>query len=347
MANQCEQLLRLWRVEGVTVELVQTNAPYRPAWVGGVPVLRAGFRLMPYLARLWRAFGRAEVVHVLANSGWSWHLVAAPALWLARWRGVAAVVNYRGGEADAFFSAAPRHVLRALARAELRVVPSTYLLRVFARQELDAEVVPNIVDLSRFAPAVSGGLREFGNAPHLLVSRNLEPIYDLPTALHAFALLRQTLPGARLTLAGSGPEEPALRRLAGELGLADAVVFTGRIENARMPALLAQADLLLNPSTVDNMPISILEAFASGVPVVSTRAGGIPDLVADGVDGLLVPVGDPAAMAAAALRVLTDPALAARLRAAGLDAAQQYAWPQVRGQWLSVYRRAAALRSKP
>ena len=346
MANQCEQLLRLWRAEGVVVELVQTNAPYRPAWVGGVPVLRAGCRLLPYLARLWRAFGRAEVVHVLANSGWSWHLYAAPALWLARGRGVAAVVNYRGGEADAFFSAAPRHVLRALARAELRVVPSAYLLRVFARHGLDAEVVPNIVDLSRFASA-SGAPRGFGDAPNLLVSRNLEPIYDLPTALRAFALLRQALPGARLTLAVSGPEEPALRRLAAELGLADAVVFTGRIENARMPALLAQADLLLNPSTVDNMPISILEAFASGVPVVSTRAGGIPDLVNDGVEGLLVPVGDPAAMAAAALRVLTDPSLAARLRASGLDAVQQYAWPQVRGQWLSVYRRAAALRSKP
>ncbi len=347
MANQCEQLLRLWRAEGVAVELVQTNAPYRPAWVGGVPVLRAGFRLLPYLARLWRALGRAEVVHVLANSGWSWHLFAAPAMVLARARGVAAVVNYRGGEADAFFSAAPRHVLRALARAELRVVPSAYLLRVFARHGLDAEVVPNIVDLSRFAPAASGAVRGFVDAPHLLVSRNLEPIYDLPTALRAFALLRHRLPCARLTLAGSGPEELALRRLAGELGLADAVVFTGRIENARMPALLAQADLLLNPSTVDNMPISILEAFASGMPVVSTDAGGIPDLVNDGVEGLLVPVGDPAAMAAAALRVLTDPALAARLRAAGLDAAQQYAWPHVRGQWLAVYRRAAALGNRP
>ena len=72
MANQCEQLLRLLRAEGVSVELVRTNAPYRPAWIGRVPVLRAGARLLPFLVELWRSIGRAEVVHVFANSGWAW-----------------------------------------------------------------------------------------------------------------------------------------------------------------------------------------------------------------------------------------------------------------------------------
>lgn len=338
MANQCEQLVRLLRADGVEVELVRNNAPYRPAWIGRVPVLRAGARLLPYLAALWRAAGRAQVMHVLANSGWAWHLFAAPALAIARLRGCAAIVNYRGGHADTFFATAPRHVLAALAGAQLRVTPSAYLLRVFRRHGLEAEVIPNIVDLSRFAPAPRRG---FGDAPHLIVTRNLEPIYDIPTALRAFARVREALPGARLTVAGSGPELAALQALAAALGLADAVHFSGRIDNAQIPALYAAADLVLNPSTVDNMPISILEAFASGVPVVSTDAGGIPDLVTTGIDGLLVPVGDDAAMAAAALRVLRDGAMAERLRQAGLAAAQQYAWPRVRAQWLDAYRRAA------
>jgi hypothetical protein len=96
MANQCKQLLGLLEGEGAQVELVRTNAPYSPAFVGRVPVLRAFARLVPYLFALWRASGRSDVMHVLANSGWSWHLFSAPAIWIARLRGTPVIVNYRG-----------------------------------------------------------------------------------------------------------------------------------------------------------------------------------------------------------------------------------------------------------
>jgi glycosyltransferase involved in cell wall biosynthesis len=342
MANQCEQLLRLLRQDGASVELVRTNAPYRPASVGRVPGFRAVFRLFPYLLALWRAAGHAEVVHLFANSGWAWHLFAAPALAVARLRGVPAIVNYRGGNADPFFAAAPRHVLGSLRRVPLRVTPSAYLVRVFRKYGLDAEIIPNIIDLSRFKVTP---LRDFGDAPHLLVSRNLEPIYDIPTAIRAFAGVRQRFPAARLTVAGSGPELLRLQGLVSELGLAAAVHFVGRVDNAEMPRLYRDADCMLNPSTVDNMPISVLEAFASGRPVVSTDAGGIPDLIADGVSGLLVPVGDHRAMADAVCRILEDGVLAASLVRAGLAEADKYAWPRVRTLWLDAYRRAAAQRS--
>lgn len=339
MANQCEQLVRLLGRDGIRVELVRNNPPYRPRWIARVPVLRAVFRLLPYLLQLWRAAGRVEVMHILANSGWAWHLFAAPAVWIGRLRGAGVVVNYRGGNADAFFSRAPGHVLGTLARADARVTPSGFLHRVFARHGLDATIVPNIVDLSRFAPAAR---RSFGDAPHLVVTRNLEPIYDIPTAIRAFACVRRRFPAARLSIAGSGPELGRLQALVAQTGLADCVRFCGRVDNADIPALYAAADCMLNPSTVDNMPISILEAFASGVPVVSTAAGGIPDMVDDGVSGLLVPVGDGDVMGAAALRVLEDAALADALRDAGLKAAAGYAWPTVREQWLQVYRSIAA-----
>lgn len=95
---------------------------------------------------------------------------------------------------------------------------------------------------------------------------------------------------------------------------------------------------MLNASTIDNMPVSILEAHASGVPVISTDAGGIRDMVHHGTSALLVPVGDAAAMAAQALRVLTEPELRARLRTGGLERSERYAWSRVREQWLHVYR---------
>ncbi|MBL8445227.1 MAG: glycosyltransferase family 4 protein [Zoogloeaceae bacterium] len=342
MANQCEQLARLLRTEGVAVEVVRNNPDYRPQWVGRVPVLRAFARLLPYLFALWREAGRAEVMHVLANSGWAWHLFAAPVVWIGQLRGCPVIINYRGGHADTFFSRAPAHVFRALRRASARVTPSSFLQRVFAQYGLDAEVVPNIIDLSRFKPAP---LREFGQAPHLIVTRNLEPIYDIATAIKAFAEVRKVFGQARMTVAGTGPELERLVALGESLSLASALSFSGRIDNADIPALYASADCMLNPSTVDNMPISILEALASGVPVVSTDAGGIPDMVEHGVSALLVPIGKPDEMARETIRILSDRSLAETQRAAGLAEVARYAWPRVREQWFAVYRRVAAGRS--
>ena len=338
MANQCEQLARLLAAEGLAVRVVRTNAPYRPAFAGHVPVLRAGVRLLPYLLRLWRTAGQVDVLHVFANSGWAWHLCVLPALLVARMRGVQAIVNYRGGNADTFFANAPSHVLNLLSAVALRVTPSAFLQRVFARHGLDAEVIPNIIDLTRFTPAPA---RAFGDAPRLLVARNLEPIYDIPTAIRTFARVRQRFGGACLTVAGTGPELSRLRELVASLGLADVVDFPGRIDNAAMPDLYAHADCVLNTSTVDNMPISVLEAFASGVTLVSTAAGGIPDIVTDGVSGLLAPVGDDEALARAVCRVLDDRVLAAHLRNSGLAAAAAFAWNNVRPLWLAAYRHAA------
>lgn len=339
MANQCEQLVRLLSQEGVAVELVRTNSPYSPPWVGAVPLLRAACRLIPYALALWSAAGRAQVMHVFANSGWSWYLFASPALLVGRIRGAAVIVNYRGGHAESFLAGAPAHVHRSLKRSTLRVTPSPFLQRVFAKFGLQAEVIPNIIDLSRFKLVT---LRDFGNSPHIVVARNLEPIYGIATALKAFALVRRRFVDARLSVAGSGPELASLQALAKALGIAEAVRFSGRIDNAAMPQFYADADCALNPSTVDNMPISLLEAFASGLPVVSTNAGGIPDMLQDGVSGLLVPVGDEMAMAGALCRLLDDPALAAVMVEAGREQAKAYDWQRVKLLWLDAYQRAAA-----
>jgi glycosyltransferase involved in cell wall biosynthesis len=337
MANQCEQLVRLLAEEGVSVELVRNNAPYRPAWVGSLPVVRALCRLVPYLVQLGKAAGRVDLIHVLANSGWAWHLFTAPVLLVARLHGTPVVVNYRGGNAESFFARAPRHVLWSLHRVALRVTPSAFLQRVFAKHGLTAEIVPNVIDLARFAPVAQ---RDCGDAPHFVVARNLEPIYDIPTAMRALVKVHREFRSAQLTIAGVGPERAALEAFAIELGIADSVRFAGRVENTDMPALYASADCVLNPSTVDNMPISLLEAFASGVPVVSTDAGGIPDMVQHGTSGLLVPVGDADAMAREAVRVLRDADLRRRLVRAGLDEAQLYAWPMIRERWRIAYWKA-------
>jgi glycosyltransferase involved in cell wall biosynthesis len=335
MANQTRQLARLLEGDGMAVEIVQVNPPYRPAWVERLHVVRAAFRLLPYLLRLYRCAGRVDLLHVMANSGWAWHLFAAPAVWIGRLRGIPVIVNYRGGEARTFLAREATWVRPTLRRATALIVPSGFLEEIFAGVGVPAEIVPNIIDLARFRPDPS---RPPGH--HAIVTRNLEDIYDIPTALRAFNDVRRRHPDATLTVAGSGPALPALEALARELGVADAVRFTGRLDNERIAELYRSADLLVNPSTVDNMPISLLEAMASGIPIVSTDVGGIPHIVENGKSALLVPARDPAAMAAAILRVFDDRGLAAALRTAGLAAAEAYSWPRVRPLLFDAYARA-------
>lgn len=336
MANQTRQLAELLRAEGVQVTLVQTNAPYRPRWAGRLPVLRAGFRLLPYLAALWRACGRCELMHLMANSGWSWHLFAMPAIVIARLRKVPVVVNYRGGEAGTFLRGAAGVVRLAMRPVAALVLPSGYLQAVFSGYGMAGEVVPNIVDLSRFRPADE---RQPGG-PHIVIARNLEPIYGIDVALRAFAHVLTAAPTARLSIAGSGPELAKLQALADTLGVTASVRFTGRLDRDDMAALYRSADVMINASRVDNMPNSVLEALASGVAVVSTRVGGVPYIVEDERTALLVPPDAPEPMEKAVVRLIEDDALRQRLVAAGLADVARYQWATVSTQWLAVYRRA-------
>lgn len=335
MANQTQQLARLLSEAGIEVGVVRMNEPYRPAWVERVPFVRAAFRLVPYKWRLWREIGQADLVHLMASSGWAWHLFAAPAIWIAWLRGKPIVVNYRGGGAEDFFRRSFGIVRPTLKRASVVVVPSRFLREVFGRRGVETEIVPNIIDLSRFRPQAgrSSGM-------HVVVARNLEDLYDMPTALRAFRRILDRFPQARLSMAGSGSRRQALEQLCAELSIDRAVTFTGRLDNARMTELYRDADLMINPSLADNMPISLLEAMASGVPIVSTDVGGIPYMVREGETALLVPTKDPDAMARAALAVLSDSALADRMRNAALADIRQYTWAEVRKRLFGVYGNA-------
>jgi glycosyltransferase involved in cell wall biosynthesis len=321
------------------VEVVPVNAPYRPRWVGRVPVARAAARLLPYAAALRRAAGRVDLFHVLASSGWAWHLFAAPAVWIGHGRGIRVVVNYRGGGAAHFLASAAWWVKPTLARADALVVPSEFLREVFARFGVGARVIPNVIDMDRFAPP-PGRTGRSGPGPHVLIARNLEPVYDMETGLRAFRRVREELPAARLSIAGSGPERRRLMALSEDLGLSGCVQFVGRVENEAMPALYHAADVVLNPSLADNMPISILEALASGVPVVTTNVGGIPYLVRHGETAQMVPPGDASAMAEAVVRLWSDRDLAERQSRAGLCLAREYTWARVRDRLRAVYHEA-------
>jgi glycosyltransferase involved in cell wall biosynthesis len=343
MANQTRQLAGLLDREGIEVRIVCTNAPYRPIWIGRVRGIRGIFRLVPFLRALSTMSREVHLMHVMANSGWAWFLCAAPAIRAAVRHGVPVIVNYRGGLAREFLAKSSARVIPTLRRVDALIVPSRFLQEVFAQYGVQAEIIPNVVNLEVFRPRLESSASA---RPHVVITRNLEALYGIDTAIRAAAIVRKEVPGLVMSIAGSGPERERLEGLTAELGLADAIRFTGRLEVAEVAALYAQADLVLNPSRADNTPNALLEAAACGVPILSTNVGGVPYLVEHGRSAWLVPPDDPELMAQGISQLLRNFALRATLRANGLALASSCSWGTVKQQWLDLYDRVARQRSR-
>lgn len=329
MSIQSALLEQKLRDSGVDARRLATNPT--AGILARIRVLRYFVAHAKFLVSLIVHVAQTDVVHVLGASWFYYFSRVVPSVVVARALNRRVIVNYRGGQADAFLTRYGAWVTFFLARAHVLTVPSPFLARVFARHHLAAVEVSNITDLERFRFRARSVLQ-----PRILVNRNFDAMYNVALAIDAFDRIRRRRPEATLTLAGAGPLEPRLRDQVERLGLSG-ISFRGAVDNAEMAALYDTHDVYVNPTDVDNMPISVLECFAAGVPVVSTNAGGIPDLIEHGVDGLLVPPQDPDAIAAAVLSLLDDPALAERLIAAAARKARTFGWDAVWPKLRRVY----------
>jgi glycosyltransferase involved in cell wall biosynthesis len=272
-----------------------------------------------------------DVIHIFSASYLSFVLAPTPAILIARLYGKKIVLNYRSGEAEDHLRRWPRTAIRTLRLADEIAVPSGYLVDVFAKFKLAARVIYNFVETDRFKFRKRIPLR-----PVFLSNRNLEPMYNVGCVLRAFGLIQDRYPEARLIIAGDGSERVRLQNLARQLDLRN-IEFVGRVAPGKMHEIGRDADIYLNGSEIDNMPGSIIEAFALGLPVVTTDAGGIPYIVSNERTGLMVRCGDYEGMAAAALRLLNDNALASRLSLTAREECKKCEWPAVKNEWLSLY----------
>jgi len=325
---QARTLVEALRADGYDVAFVPINPrfPRRLRWVRRIPYLRTVLNQALYLPGLLR-LARADVVHVFSASFWSFLLAPLPAMLAGRLFGARVVLHYHSGEAADHLGRWGVLVHPWLRLAHLIVVPSEFLAGVFAEHGHGTRVVRNVVDLTRFTFKDRQPLR-----PRLMSTRNLEPYYRVDVVLDAFARVRAEVPDATLVVAGAGSERLRLERNAPA-----GVRFVGAVAPQWMPALLADSDIFLNASVVDNQPVSILEAFAAGLPVVSTPTGDIPAMVRHEETGVIVPPLDAGAMADAVLALLRNPERATRLARAARTEIERYTWPAVAEQWASVY----------
>jgi len=335
---QADLLVRNWCDDpDVRVAFIPHNpvAPRGLRWTERVPALRTVVRLPARLSSLYHAVRRSHIVHIFSASHSSFLIATLPAWCVARLLRKRTLIHYhspRGSE----------HLRRSrLARLVLRgsdavVVPSRYLAEIFAVYAVPTEIVANVIDAAvlrfRYRRVIH---------PRLVCTRNFESRYAVDLVVRAFAEINKEIPSARLLLAGRGPQEATIRALVAELELGDEVEFCGAVPRDRIGTILDRADIFVNASRMDNMPVSILEAFAAGLPVVSAASGGIPYLVEHERTGLLSEVGDASALAQNVRRIISNQALARRLAGNAFEESSRYRWPAIRAEWLRTYRALA------
>jgi len=334
---QADRLVRCWRDDPeYDVFQIRIDPPF-PGPLDRVRALRGvrtAVRELLYWRELVEGIQRADIIHVFSAAYRSFLLASLPAVAAARLLGRPVVFNYRSGHAVDHLRRSA--LLRAvLMTADVNVVASRFLARVFGRIGAAARTIPNVVDTTQF---------RFVERParaDVLSTRNFERRYNVACTLRAFQLVQDRVPHATLTLVGSGPEERALKKLAADLRLSS-VRFVGPVAPDRMSSHYARAGVYVQTSDVDNMPNSLLEAFASGLPAVATRAGGVSAMARHGVHALLARRGDHVEVAHHVLELLADNARGVDLARAARGVADRGAWEHVGPLWRVVYHEARA-----
>lgn len=287
--------------------------------------------VLSLLLRVWKY----DVLHVFSASYFSFVLAPTPAILIGKLYGRKVLLNYHSGEAEDHLQRWRRTAIPTIRLVDTVIVPSEYLVRVFKEFGLRAHAIHNLIDTSRFCFRERAPLR-----PVFLSNRNLEVHYGVDRVLRAFAIVQSKLSQATLNVVGDGSQRRSLENLAHELGLRN-TSFKGQVDPNLIWETYDAADIYLNGSEIDNQPLSLLEAFACGLPIVTTDAGGIPDIVFDKVTGMVVPRGDYQQMAERAITLLENPSATNQMIERGRQECRKYSWQAVRSAWLSVYHQLA------
>lgn len=294
--------------------------------------INRGFRLLDMLQSVYRHSKEYDVALVEVYSGWAffWAEVVCAALRLLRKPYVLALY---GGNLPRFSQRAPVRMRRLLGSAQKVICPSAYFARQLQHVGTAIEILPYGFDLPRYHFRC-----RTKPCPTLVWLRAFHEIYNPTLAVETLAILSRQWPDASLQMAGPDKDGTLeqTRRRAAQLGVAGGVTFLGRVAKPEVPGVLAAGDIFLNTTNADGMPVSVLEALATGLCVVSTDVGGLPDLLKHEHDSLLVRPREATLMANAVTRSLAEPGLAERLSRNARAKAEQFGWSSVLPKWLEL-----------
>ncbi|MBA4147185.1 MAG: glycosyltransferase family 4 protein [Verrucomicrobia bacterium] len=318
----CEELAERLVVEGTNVITTSRKAARLP-------------RLFDMLRTVWSRRHDYQIAHVAVFSGPAF-IWAEACCGLLRRLNKPYVLTLHGGNLPVFAQANADRVRRLLESAQSVLSPSGYLQESMSMYRTDVRLMENALDLHRY----SFRLRRCAK-PSLIWLRSFHEIYNPTLAPRVLKLIADQFPEAHLTMVGPDKKDGSLektKKLARDLCVEKQVTFVGGIRKDEVPNWLARADIFLNTSTIDNTPVSVLEALACGLCVISTEVGGIPFLLKKEHDALLVPVGDADAMSSAVCRILDEPGLAEKLSGNARSKAEELDWSVILPKWKKVLR---------
>lgn len=316
ISGQVDILQKMLQTDGHTAEVFSTKTPF-------LQRLLLPFKL--------RSKGKAfDVFHIHCCSNWGF-LPAVVGVSVGRRLGKRIVLTYHGGGGEKFFDRHSKLVRHFLTRTDANIVLSGFLSQVFEKHGLPFVTIPNILELddSRFRQREK-------LQPNYICTRAHEPLYNIPCILRAFHKVQSIRPEATLTLVGGGSEHENLVRMAEELGLQN-VTFTGRVANEDIYTYLDRADIMLSAPTVDNMPVSVLEAMNAGLLVISSKVGGVPYMVKNNNTGLLFDSDDSDALAGKMLWAVDNQTVARAIALQGHKAVSRYRWENIKEQLYETY----------
>ena len=249
------------------------------------------------------------------------------------------ILTLHGGSLPAFGQRHPTRVRKLLGSAAAVTAPSEYLRQKMAGYRSEIQVIPNPIDLE----AYPFRLRRNPD-PRLVWLRAFHRIYNPALAVKTLALIQKKFPAARLAMFGPDKKDgslEAVKKLIPAARSNPGLSLHGPIPRTEVPARLNQGEIFINTANIDNMPISLLEAMACGLCVVSTNVGGIPHLLDQEANALLVDPDDPSAMARAVGRLLDEPALAERLSRSARLKAEPHDWRSILPRWEALLEEVA------
>jgi len=295
-------------------------------------------RLLDMVATVLRRRGDYDLAHVDVFSGPSF-LWAQAVVAVLRRIGKPVVATLHGGALPQYAQRHPDRVRRLLAGVEAVTAPSRYLQEALSGFREDIRFLPNAIDLRLYRSRPAGSFQ-----PRIVWLRGFHQIYRPQDAPKVLTEVRRVLGDATLTMVGPDKDGTleATRRVADENGVADAVTFSGRIEKRDVPRVLAEHCVFLNTTSVDNTPVSVVEAMATGLCIVSTDVGGLPYLLENGRDALMTHPGDIAGMASAVVRFVEEPRLAERMAIRARLKAEGFDWTRVLPCWEELFREVLA-----
>lgn len=291
------------------------------------------FRLLDMLSSVWQYKNKVDVVLIDTYSTSAYYYA-----WACGWSCKILSIKYipllRGGNLPKRINQSQSRSRQLFTNSYANIAVSGYLQKHMQQAGYKSEIIENNIQINNYTFKLRSKL-----SPKLLWVRAFHATYNPQMAIRLVAKLKDTYPDVQLIMVGPDLDGSMqnCKELCGKLGVEHQISFTGKLSKQEWTSLASASDIFINTTNFDNLPVSVLEAMALGLPVITTNVGGIPFLIENGKTGLLVNANDTDEMSQAVLQLINDEQLAEQLSQTGRHKAEQFDWNIIKNKWATLF----------